>query len=216
MIRNVLTGILVVLVFVLAGCGETDETTGAISVESKKTVEQPIETPSEKLLGQSIEELSDTDLLDQSGDGFSFRSRTGTPFLLSFIFTRCPDPGMCPLVTQKMQRLGRTDLAARIGLELVAVTIEPEYDTPPVLRTYAEERKLDPERWYLVTGPTRTIDNLTNQLHVSVLRENEAVKTHNMRTYFVDETGVIRDVWTGSDWEPSSVEESIRKRTESN
>lgn len=214
--RNALTGVLVALLFVLAGCGESDETTDAISIESKKTVKQPVETPSERLLGRSIEGLSDTDLVDQAGDDFSFQGLSGTPFLLSFIFTRCPDPGMCPLLTQKMQRLGRTDLADEIGLELVSVTIEPAYDTPPVLSTYAEERELDPDRWYLVTGPTRTIDALTKQLHVSVLRENKSVKTHNMRTYFVDGTGVLRAVWTGSDWEPSTVEETIHKRTEGN
>lgn len=199
-----------VVLLAVAGCGEDDGTTDAISIESTETVETPAESPSEKLIGRSVEDLPDTDLVDKSGESFSFRDVSGTPFLISFIFTRCPDPSMCPLVTQKMQRLGRSEPAREMGLELVAVTIEPGYDTPSVLRSYAEERKLDPDRWHLVTGPTETVDAVTERLNVSVLREEGSVKTHNMRTYFVDGEGVLRHVWTGSDWEPSKVEGTLR------
>ena len=55
--------------------------------------------------------------------------------ILSFIYTRCPDPTMCPLVTLKFGRM--VPLLAGTPIGLLEVTLDPAYDTPPVLRRYA-------------------------------------------------------------------------------
>jgi protein SCO1/2 len=154
------------------------------------------------LVGQSIRTLPDTKLVTQTKTAFRFKSLPTTPVILSFIFTRCPDQQMCPLVTRKMARVQKE---ANSPVHLVSITMDPEYDTPKVLKQYAEGRNLDLTNWDFVTGPLSTIKTVEDQFHISVLRKNGSLKTHNMRTYLIDSEGVVEDVWTGSDWSPKTV-----------
>ena len=66
-------------------------------------------------------------------------------------FTRCVS--ICPLLTQSMARLDKRYEANGVdGIHLVSFTVDPEYDTPEVLRKYGELYEIDPARWTLVTG----------------------------------------------------------------
>jgi len=69
-----------------------------------------------------------------------FRDRV---LLVTFIYTRCPLPDFCPRLMRNFQELRRA-LASRPELlskvHLLSVTIDPEFDTPDVLRTYGEAR----------------------------------------------------------------------------
>lgn len=185
-----------------------------VVVESVKRVpnEQPENYGPHTLVGESIRSKPDTDLVNQHADTFAFESLPNQPTVLSFIFTRCPDSSMCPLITKKMKHLKNRYVSKHSEpAQLVSVTMDPEYDTPAILRDHADQRDLDLEGWSFVTGPVRTISALEDSLKVDVLRENSQVRTHNMRTFFIDEQGVIRDVFTGSDW---SVKDALKKLDE--
>ena len=70
-------------------------------------------------------------LLDQRGRPFSFANTNGRTTIVSFIYTRCRDAQMCPLVAAKFARMQRELRGAPI--RLVTVTLDPAYDTPAVL-----------------------------------------------------------------------------------
>ncbi|MGQ0634665.1 MAG: DUF420 domain-containing protein [Planctomycetaceae bacterium] len=72
----------------------------------------------------------------------------GQPWLASFIFTNCAGP--CPLVSERMQML--QEKTKGLGVRLVSFTVDPERDTPEVLRAYAAHYRADPERWWFLTG----------------------------------------------------------------
>jgi protein SCO1/2 len=122
--------------------------------------------------------------------------------MLNFIFTRCPVATMCPAATQKMIRT--QELAREAGvtnLELVSITLDPEYDTPGVLKEYAELRGIDTANFSFLTGPESAIKDLFKQF--GILTEMKGgVLNHTLATLLINEQGRI--VWRadGSGWSP--------------
>jgi protein SCO1/2/putative membrane protein len=79
--------------------------------------------------------------------------------IASFIFTRCPLS--CPRITSVMQGLqGRL---AGTDVRLVSFSVDPEHDTPEVLRAYAERYGASPDRWWFLTGPKPSIHDLIRE-----------------------------------------------------
>ena len=106
-------------------------------------------------------------LYDQNGrvvDSARFR---GKQVMLNFIYSRCPVANMCPLSTAKMmatQKLARESGVADI--EFVSITLDPAYDTPGVLRDYADDRGIDTGNFSFLTGPEAAIRDLLTQFGV--------------------------------------------------
>lgn len=91
-------------------------------------------------------------LVDQRGQPVSLTDLRGQVVALTFIYTSCPD--VCPLIASKMrdayERLSPDD---RARVALVAITIDPERDTPEALRAFSAERGLqDIPQWFALTG----------------------------------------------------------------
>ena len=89
----------------------------------------------------------------QTDDGRSLRLHQlrGRFQVLALIFTRCP--GVCPTLVRELQSLEKALPAAAQGRTgFVLVTIDPEHDTPEVLREYRKKMGLAPERWTLLRG----------------------------------------------------------------
>ena len=110
-------------------------------------------------LGPLARPLGSFQLEERSGRTVTaddFRDRVA---IASFIFTRCPLS--CPRITGIMQGLqGRL---AGTEVRLVSFSVDPEHDTPEVLRAYAERYQASPDRWWFLTGPKSTIYDLIRE-----------------------------------------------------
>jgi protein SCO1/2 len=141
-------------------------------------------------------------LFDQNGrvvDSARFR---GKQVMLNFIYSRCPVANMCPLSTTKMmatQKLARQ--AAIPNVEFVSITLDPGYDTPGVLREYADARGIDTANFSFLTGPEPAIRDLLTQFGVIAVF-NGNILNHTLATLLVDEKGRIAWRADGSQWEP--------------
>jgi len=148
------------------------------------------------------ETVPDFALYDQSGrvaQGSRFR---GKQIMLNFIFTRCPDAKMCPASTAKMitvQRLARD--ASVKNLELVSITLDPAFDTPGVLREYADLRGIDTANFSFLTGPEAAIRDLLTQFGVIAQFQGDILQ-HTLATLLIDPSGKIAHRTDGSAWEP--------------
>lgn len=92
--------------------------------------------------------ISDFTLTNQAGEDFGTRQLRGKVWIADLIFTRCPD--ICPVMSSTMANLHR-----RIDHEdvrFVSITVDPDVDTPEVLRTYAARYHADTSRWTFLTG----------------------------------------------------------------
>jgi protein SCO1/2 len=141
-------------------------------------------------------------LLDQDGRVVRIERLRGKKVVLNFIYTRCPIATMCPAATARMVALQRAARDAGIAnFELVSITLDPAYDTPGVLRSYAAANGIDTVNFSLLTGPEGAIRDLLTQMGVFVEFDGGLLK-HSLATVLIDENGRI--VWRedGSAWQP--------------
>ena len=95
--------------------------------------------------------------------------------------------------------------------ELVSISLDPEYDTPGVLREYAEARGLDTSNWSFLTGPDAAVRHLLAQL--GVIREFEgATIKHTLATVLIDSQGRIIHRVDGSTWQVEDFVRRLKKR----
>jgi len=117
------------------------------SPEQQKTTPQlknfyPV--PNFTLTERSERQVSNTDLL-------------GNIWIVNFIFTNCHDS--CPIQSAKMALLQK-HFQEDPKVKLISITVDPEYDTPKVLRPYADQFEADPEKWLFLTGSKEKIREL--------------------------------------------------------
>ncbi|HEV2737593.1 MAG TPA: SCO family protein [Candidatus Elarobacter sp.] len=144
-----------------------------------------------------------TALLDQRGRRFSFASTNGRTTIVSFIYTRCRDAQMCPLVAAKFARMQRELRGAPI--RLVTVTLDPAYDTPDVLARYGTAYGADPAVWTFVTGPAAAIDDVAGRLGIVVERPRPGVIVHGEAAIVIDADGRVARFVDGAAWLPDDL-----------
>ncbi len=135
--------------------------------------------------------LPDFSFTVRGGHALSKKDLLGSVWIADFIFTSCAGP--CPLMSRHMHRL-QTDLAGVKSLRLVSFSVDPERDTPEVLRTYGERYDADPQRWLFLTGSMDRIYDIAIKgfkITVEAARENNQI-IHDTRFILVDAAGVIR------------------------
>lgn len=148
------------------------------------------------------EKVPDFSLYDQNGAVVQSARFRGKQILLNFIFTRCPVATMCPAATAKM--MSAQKLAAEAGLkdlELISITLEPEFDTPGVLKEYATVRGIDTANFSFLTGPEKAIKDLLTQFGVIAQFQGDILQ-HTLTTLLIDEQGRITYRWDNSSWDP--------------
>lgn len=109
--------------------------------------------------------LPEIALIDQAGNRTTFAAAIAgdTPVAVDFVFTTCTT--ICPVMTATFARLHETLGTDGADLRLVSISLDPEYDTPAVLRKYAETFGAD-ERWTFLTGDLRGLTELYRRYEV--------------------------------------------------
>jgi protein SCO1/2 len=157
------------------------------------------------------ETMPDFALYDQTGavvQGARFR---GKQVMLNFVYTRCPVATMCPAATVKMTQTQKLARAAGVkNFELVSITLDPDYDTPGVLKEYADVRGIDTSNFSFLTGPENAIKDLLTQFGV-IAEFKDNFLNHTLATLLIDENGKIIHRADGSAWEPKDFVAKMRK-----
>lgn len=128
-------------------------------------------------------------LVDQTGTKFDATQLDGKIWIADFIFTSCPGP--CPIISTRMSEIAQA--LRETDVDLVSFTVDPETDTPEVLRVYAEKLKAQPQRWYFLTGPKPALYDLTkNGFKLAVDDSEPGNPIHSTRVVLVDRHRQIR------------------------
>lgn len=128
-------------------------------------------------------------------DGEMYDSDNGKVKVLTFFYTNCPD--ICPLTLRDFMKLEKELKEEGIygtDVELVAVTVDPEIDTVPVLKNYGDAFSADTKGWKLLTGGKADIDRLTRQLQFYYSKANSGLVTHATTMYIIDRNHDVRSV----------------------
>jgi protein SCO1/2 len=150
--------------------------------------------------------LPQTPFYDEHGVPFTFASLRGNDVVLAFIYTRCADE--CPLISAKFGRL--QTLLRGTTTRLVEVSLDPNFDTPPVLRRYAQTYGADPQTWTLLTGNLDQVLDFSARFDVSALADPRYGIIHSQRTVIVDREGFIRQLIDESAWTPAEIVSAVR------
>lgn len=142
-------------------------------------------------------------LIDQSGHAFSLSSFRGSPVVLSFIYTRCADPRMCSLVSNKFARMQA--VAGTAPVRLLEITLDPAFDTPRVLKAYGRAFRQNPRRWTLATGAPGSIAELAARLNVATQWTAPGTLVHTESVIVLDPAGRIVQTIDGNAWTPNDV-----------
>jgi protein SCO1/2 len=100
-------------------------------------------------------------LTDQVGHPFGTRELAGKVWVADFIFTACQQA--CPLMSERMQELGRRTKNLGPDFHLVSISVDPDRDTPARLAEYAARYAANPVRWSFLTGPIDAVQNTVTE-----------------------------------------------------
>lgn len=149
----------------------------------------------------ALGKIPDFRLTDESGQAFGSRELAGKVWVADFIFTRCP--GTCPVQTTRMSQLQQR-LAAQPDwdvIRLVSFSVDPENDTPAVLRDYARQAGAKSGHWRFLTGPRDDIWRLSKagfKLGVGAAPSNVVSPLfHSSSFVLVDQQARIRGYYDG-------------------
>ena len=130
-------------------------------------------------------------LTNQDGQAFGSAQLKGKIWIADFIFTMCPGP--CPMISSRMSELQKP--LEKTDVHLVSVSVDPEHDTPAVLRGYAEKLHAQPQRWDFLTGSQAAIYDLSRhgfKLAIDDGAAENGTPVHSTRVVLVDRRGEIR------------------------
>jgi len=140
-------------------------------------------------------------LTDQDGRPVSRDDMLGKVWVASFVFTRCRT--VCPQVTATMARL-HEEAKKHPELLLVSFSVDPEEDTPEVLKRYASQYRAQSPGWRFLTGPEKDVYCLIRESFLLGVEQNTGVSrtpgnevTHSTRLAVVDRKGNVRAYFDG-------------------
>lgn len=188
----------------------------AVTVTGHAPVRATPAPPARSTAGEPGDPMPGVTLLDQDGQALDLASYRGQAVAVTFIFTRCPMPEYCPLITSKFAEAARA-LAADPGLRdrarLLSISFDTRFDRPPVLRDYGgrfQPKGLPPfALWRLATGEPEQVRRLAEFAGLDYVEE-QGTFTHTMRTIVVGPDGRLRAVRRGSDWRAADLVDDLR------
>lgn len=160
-------------------------------------------------------EVPDFPLIDQDGRRIHLQQYRGKALLLTFIYTRCPFPNYCPLMSRNFAEILqgiRKDAALSPSTRLLTISIDPQYDKPAVLRTYALNVAGDPhpfDRWEFASGTPEQVRNVAEFFGLKYWTEGNQI-VHALVTALIGPDGKVVKIYSGNDWQPAQVLADVR------
>lgn len=144
---------------------------------------------------------------NQDNRKINLRDFRGRALLLTFIYTRCPLPDYCILMSNNFAdvraRLADADVPLRDKVHLLSISIDPAYDTPQVLRAYGlRYLKNDAKSfaaWDFVTAAPDEIHRAAAFFNMNYLEERGQI-VHSLRTAVIKPNGEIYKIYSGNEW----------------
>ncbi len=139
----------------------------------------------------------ETSLVDQEGRRFAFKELRGKAVLVAFIYTSCHH--VCPLIFDSVSAVqARARAEGLRELAAVFVTVDPEIDTPAILKAYAMRRGADLSTTAFLTGRSEDLQNLWDAFGLKIKRLGRGLVDHPPLTFLADAHGVVRYRYLGA------------------
>lgn len=147
-------------------------------------------------LSQRIAPVPAFELKDENAQAVTQANLLGKPWVAAFIFTNCQ--GACPSMSGHMAALQKK--IENKDVKLVSFTLDPERDTPEVLKAYAKSFDADPTRWFFLRGGYEQMQSLAKDMKIATadaLPGSDQI-LHSSKFLLVDKTNTIRSIYDGT------------------
>lgn len=145
------------------------------------------------------EEVNDFSFTNQNNDTVKLDDFNGEWWIADFVFTNCTT--VCLPMTSNMSLLQEKMTENDITVQLVSFSVDPDYDTPEVLKKYGQEYEADFSSWHFLTGyDFKTIKELSIKSFRAMLKEPEYGSdqvTHDVRFFLVNPQGEVVKSYDG-------------------
>ena len=122
----------------------------------------------------------------------------GRPMALTFLYTRCPIPEFCPLTITRLLALQAQITSDQ---QILAVTLDPDFDTAEVLRQFAQASDADPEIWrFARVADEEALRHLAMRASMSVARGEKGDIVHGLRLLVLDGEGRLIERYDDNRW----------------
>jgi protein SCO1/2 len=139
-----------------------------------------------------IAQIGELEFVDQDGELFTQEDMLGNVSVVAFMFTRCP--GACPVMAGYLDEIYEVYKAVP-NVQIVSISVDPEYDDPETVKTYLLERGVETDTWVYLTGPLKDVVAVCEQQFL--LAAEELPGGHSTRFALVDHRGQIRGYYDG-------------------
>ncbi len=164
------------------------------------------------------DEVPNYTLLNQDAKQIRIKNYRGKALLLTFIYTRCPEPDQCTLMSNNFAQIERQlgqDPELYAKTHLLSITFDPVYDQPKVLRSYgaAYTERYEKEtfaHWEFATGTNDQVIEIAQYFGLTYSPQNDQI-VHGLRTAIIDHYGKVAKVYNGNEWKPEEVVAEIKR-----
>ncbi|HXQ69188.1 MAG TPA: SCO family protein [Pyrinomonadaceae bacterium] len=162
------------------------------------------------------DEVPNVTLRNQDGKEIRLHNYRGKALLLTFIYTRCPLPEYCTLMSNNFAQVDRQlqqDPKVYARTHLLSISIDPKYDTPPVLRSYgaAHTERYENEtfaHWEFASGDE--VKDLAQFFGLRYFTENDQIM-HGLKTVIVAPDGKVAKIYSDNTWKPEEVVNELNR-----
>jgi protein SCO1/2 len=157
--------------------------------------------------------VPDFQLTNQNGENVRLQQYRGKVVLVTFLYTQCPFPEKCPMISSKLGKTRKLIEDVTEGtdkLQVISITIDPENDTPEALKAYSQGLDREVPNWTFLTGSPENVARVASQFGVLYWDEKGIIE-HNMRTIVIDQEGRIDTVLKGSDWKAGQLAAQLKE-----
>jgi protein SCO1/2 len=163
--------------------------------------------------------VPDFALRNQDGRAIHLRQFRGKALLITFIYTRCPLPNFCPLITRNFAEINKT-LAQNAKVygktQLLCVSFDPDNDTPARLKAYgAQYLGSDAEsafaHWQFAVPTKPVLTEMAKYFDVGITYGANDTVTHTLSTTLIGPDGKVVRFYPDNDWTPRQVAADITK-----
>lgn len=158
------------------------------------------------------DEVPDFSLINQDGKRIKLSQYRGRALVLTFIYTRCPLPDYCPLMTDNFSEMEKTLKATPemySKTHLLSISVDPEYDTPKVLRAYGTTHSADFAHSDFLTGDKDDVKRVATYFGMQYWRDGDQV-VHSLRTAVMGADGKVVKLYRGNEWKPDEIVAELR------
>jgi protein SCO1/2 len=151
---------------------------------------------------------ADIELINQFGEKVSLnKDLKGKMLVVNFFFTRCET--ICPKMSGNMYMLqkafkkdNKKENSLDTAVQFISITVDPSNDSVPVIRSYADKYRANPDHWWFLTGDRTAIYNFArNELHITMQPGDGGADDfiHSQKMVLIDTARYVRGYYDGTD-----------------